>query len=277
MPPTVGQNSMAEIDFLKSYPAHVARLKALLPEDMALEVAVGGDFIAIGKLECALLRSLGLSEKHVVVDVGCGSGRLALQLAGIPGLRYLGTDVVPDLLGHARKICQRSDWDFMCTRGLAIPCEDGVADFVCFFSVFTHLAHEDAFRYLQEARRVLKPGGRVVFSFLEFYIHCHWEVFQQSLGHSRPGDPLNQFMDRHAIATWAERLGFHLDFIADGDKPHIPLEEDLHWPDGRQMRGRGNLGQSVAVLSNPADSAGAMPAYATATDDAHRSPALPAA
>src|SRR5476651_206401 len=135
MPSTVGLNSMAETDFLKSYPAHVARLKTILPEDTALEVAVGGDFIMIGKLECALLRSLGLREQHVVVDVGCGSGRLALQLASIPGLRYLGTDVVPDLLRHARQICRRSDWDFMCTRGLAIPCEDGSADFVCFFSV----------------------------------------------------------------------------------------------------------------------------------------------
>ena len=70
---------MAEINFLKSYPDHLAQLRATLPNDAAVEAAVGGEFVTIDNLECALLRSLGLTDGDFVVDVGCG--RLAAQLA----------------------------------------------------------------------------------------------------------------------------------------------------------------------------------------------------
>jgi SAM-dependent methyltransferase len=241
--------NMAESDFLKSYPQHVARLKAEMSETAALEAAVGGDFVTVGKLEKALLVSLGLRDHHTVVDVGCGSGRLALQLSGMSGLGYLGTDVVIDLLDHARALANRPDWRFLITDGTCIPIWDQSADFICFFSVFTHLTHEDSFRYLREASRVLKPGGLIVFSFLEFYIESHWTMFENSLNDARPGQHLNQFIDRHAIATWAKRLSLGLEFIADGDKPHFQIPEELSWHDGRKITGQGNLGQSVAVLS----------------------------
>src|ERR1700753_1489888 len=149
---------MPQLNFLKSYPDLLSRLRAKLPGQSALEAAVGGDFETVGKLECALLSSLGLSPSSRGVDVGCGSGRLALQLAPLRGLRYLGTDVVPDLLAHARAISRRPDWRFELTNGAAIPCADQWADVVCFFSVFTHLIHEDSYRYLREAKRVVKSG-----------------------------------------------------------------------------------------------------------------------
>jgi cyclopropane fatty-acyl-phospholipid synthase-like methyltransferase len=42
------------------------------------------------------------------------------------------------------------------------------ADIVIAFSVFTHLLHEECYAYLQDAARVLTPGGKFVFSFFEF-------------------------------------------------------------------------------------------------------------
>ena len=78
-----------------SYVEHVARLERRLDTDEALRRAVGGEFMAVGKLEYHLLRSRGLRDDHLVVDVGCGSGRLACQLAPFPAIRYVGCDVVP--------------------------------------------------------------------------------------------------------------------------------------------------------------------------------------
>ncbi|WP_158277608.1 class I SAM-dependent methyltransferase [Opitutus sp. ER46] len=248
----------------KAYPDYVAELKAKFGEEAGLRAAVGGDFIATGVLEEQLLRSLGLRDDSVVVDVGCGSGRLAYQLRRYPGLRYLGTDVVPELMAYAKKLCGRSDWRFEPASGVGLPAESGSADFVCFFSVITHLPHVHSYRYLQEAYRVLKPGGCVVLSFLEFRLASHWIVFTDTV--NTPGQHLNQFVEREAIRAWAKAIGFAVEHLFDGDRPHIPLEQDLVWPDGTVMRGRGNLGQSVAVLRKP-DVSQARKLEAPATGD----------
>lgn len=236
----------------KAYGDYVAELKARLGEEAGLRTAVGGDFIATGVLEEQLLRSLGLRDDSVVVDVGCGSGRLAYQLRRYPGLRYLGTDIVPELMAYAQKLCGRSDWRFEPASGVGLPAESGSVDFVCFFSVITHLPHAHSYRYLQEAYRVLKAGGCVVLSFLEFRLASHWIAFTDTV--NTPGQPLNQFVEREAIRAWAKVIGYAVEHIFDGNRPHIPLEQDVVWPDGTVMRGRGNLGQSVAVLRKPATS-----------------------
>ena len=216
-------------------------------KDKAMRLAVGGEFDAVGKLEYYLLRSLGLSSGDFVVDVGCGSGRLAQQLAGDKSIRYLGTDVVPRLLDAARTAAGRNDWEFHLVEGIGIPCPDNVADFVTFFSVLTHTTHEESFRYLQETARCLKAGGRVVISFLEFRIPCHWETFKISL-RQKPGAHLIQFIDRDAIAAWADHSGLLVESFFDGDKGHFPIPEEIRWENVTVMRSLGNLGQSVAVL-----------------------------
>ena len=99
--------------------------------------AVGGEFEAVGKLEYCLLRSLGLGKGDLIVDIGCGSGRLAHQLAPHKDIRYIGTDVVPRLVEGAKALTMRDDWEFSVVADVHIPCADNVADFVAFFSVLT--------------------------------------------------------------------------------------------------------------------------------------------
>jgi SAM-dependent methyltransferase len=247
-PPFLAQSHMNNEVPDRTYGTHVAKLKQTLEKDQALRKAVGGEFLAIGALERFLLLSLGLKGASCVVDVGCGSGRLACQLAPMKELKYVGTDVVPELLDYATQLAQRPDWSFRRTQNANIPCYDNTADFVCFFSVFTHLSHEDVYRYLAEAKRVLKPNGRVVFSFLEFRIPCHWIIFEDSVKESLNGLHLNQFMDRDGIQAWAVKLGLRVISITNGDRPHIPISEEIRWDNGTVMNGSGNLGQSVAVL-----------------------------
>jgi SAM-dependent methyltransferase len=235
--------------FMDTYRKHTARFKKDLDEKEAMSRAVGGAFEAIGQLEVALLRQHGLKPGDTLIDVGCGSGRLAFPLREYLRGRYIGMDVVPDLVDYARQLCQRPDWSFYEAPGLTIPEPEQSADMVCFFSVFTHLLHEESFKYLKEAARVLKPDGRIVFSFLEFHIPSHWAVFAEVLADERPDKVLNQFMSRDAILAWAPHCGLQVLELIDGDKPHIPLATPVTWEDGRVMTGLGNLGQSVCVMA----------------------------
>jgi SAM-dependent methyltransferase len=242
---------MMTVDAEAIYRDHVAGLERRLSTDRALSQAVGGEFVAVGKLEHYLLRSLGLQDGHRVVDVGCGSGRLACQLAPFPKIGYVGCDVVPRLLAYARDLCRRPDWTFVHNDGISIPCDDESMDFACFFSVFTHLVHEDTFRYILEAVRVLKPGGLLVMSFLEFQVPSHWNEFRASVSNARPDRHLNQFLSRDAIAAWAMHAGLDVQAIHPGDSHYIPLPADVVYENGRRISGAGSLGQSVAVLRKP--------------------------
>lgn len=217
----------------------VEALKGQMPHAQAMELAIGGGFEQIGPIEVALLRHYGLPQDGYLIDVGCGSGRLAKPLSAWLQGRYLGIDLVPALVAHARKIAARPDWRFQVIDHIGVPEANARADMVCFFSVLTHLTDVQSFWYLEEARRVLKPGGRIVFSFLEFREPAHMKVFLDTVAAAkrRVEMPMNTFLDRETIGYWAGALGLEVVEIRDGTDEVVP---------------EGNLGQSVCVLTKPA-------------------------
>lgn len=240
---------MRSLDFRKSYNRLVQSLKTDHDADHAMHLAIGAEFDAFGIIERELLIQYGLPKDGFVIDVGCGSGRLAKPLSQYLIGPYLGIDVVPDLVDHARALVNRPDWRFEVSDGLHIAVDNDSADMVCFFSVFTHLLHEQSYTYLQEAKRVLKPGGKIVFSFLDFAIPCHWDVFEGNLADTTGDHPLNMFISRDAIRAWANHLQLEIEAMHDGDARHIPLPHAVTLNDGRVMEEYGNLGQSICVLA----------------------------
>lgn len=211
-------------------------------------------FAAFGQMEADLLRQYGMSRESSVVDVGCGSGRLAIQLRQWLSGSYVGTDISSPLLDVARAACGRDDWQFNEVAGLEIAAPSDSADVTCFFSVLTHLRHEESYLYLQEASRVTRPGGIVVFSFLEFEVASHWDVFDATLNSLRAdgGLHVNQFMSRDLISSWATHLGLEIEAIHRGDIPHIELSDPAFVATQNPVVGGcSNLGQSVAVLRVP--------------------------
>ena len=245
---------VSKVDYRGTYLALVEHLKGEHEHDRAMELAVGGQFEAFGAIEVEALRHFGLAPGDYVVDVGCGSGRLSRPLAGyLTDGRFLGIDIVPELVEHARTITGRTDWRFETAEGLAIPEEDGVADVVCFFSVFTHLLQEESFVYLREAVRVLRPGGLVVFSFLEFAVDALWDIFEGMVRAVGTVDhPLNIFLSRDAVEAWARHLEMEVVAVHGGDEQFISLSQPLVLEDGTKVEDRVGFGQSICALRKPA-------------------------
>lgn len=220
-------------------------------EPTAMATAIGApsieEFARIGKLEVDLLEQYGLKQNDLLVDVGCGSGRLASQLRDRHTGPYLGTDVSPELIDYARRLTNRPDWRFLEVQGLEIPIDPGSADMVCFFSVLTHLRHEESFLYLEEARRVLRVGGAVVLTFLDFSQPNHRAVFEATVDALRGGDDLhvNQFLSKEALVVWADLLDLDITAMLDGQHRYIEVSEPSHESD---VAGRATLGQSACVL-----------------------------
>jgi len=180
--------------------------------ESAILAATGGkDRDAIARAQVALLRSLGLGEGHYLVDVGCGSGRCVELLAGERTLWVLGLDVVPEMVAFAAERCGRSDWRFAAVDGLSIPERDDAADFVSFFSVLTHLSEREALAYLMDAKRVLKPGGKIVASYLDRRNPAHRRAAGgalRQLAHRLMGNGVkNTLVDDEFMVGLGSRLG----------------------------------------------------------------------
>jgi ubiquinone/menaquinone biosynthesis C-methylase UbiE len=196
-------------------------------EPRVLEDVVGGSFDVTGQALLSALKNSGLKETDRLIDVGCGLGRLSLQLKDWPHLDYVGFDVVPELLAHAAAITQRPDWRFEQLHSTALPLDNASADMICFFSVFTHLKPPTIKAYLAESRRVLKPSGRVVLSFLDPTIEAHKFLFR-----SKPlwrrlvakvAYPLNVGFTREELGAYCREAGLKLVSI---ESPH-PIGQSM--------------------------------------------------
>jgi len=218
--------------------------------DKGIENAIGGNFECFGKIMADLLIDRGLTSDSFLVDVGCGSGRLTKSIDKfLSNGDYLGIDIIPRLVKHASQQTANPNFEFKVSSGSSIPADDDTADMVCFFSVFTHILHEQTYRYLLESKRVLKKQGKIVFSFLEFGIPEHWPVFENNVNNAgQSSKHLDMFISRDAIVCWAEKLDLEVEGIWDGHKPHIPLSASVVTDEGTKMEETGWLGQSVCVL-----------------------------
>lgn len=222
-------------------------------KDRAMAESIGGNFIPFGLIQRDLLRQFGLKDDSALLDIGCGSGRLANALKDMPDLQYTGIDVVQDLLDYANELCGRDDWRFYKSTDFSIPLEDKSVDMVTAFSVFTHLLHEESYVYMVEARRVLKPGGKIVFSYLDFNIAEHWAVFMSNINQIHNRVHLNQFIDNSAIITWCRHLKMNIVDIFPGNQKQIILQNPIELEDGSIESGLAALGQSICVLEKPFD------------------------
>lgn len=101
-----------------------------------------------------------LCAGHRVLDLGCGSGYGACRIAGVAS-SVVGVDVAQDAVAFARDRYRRSNLSFMAIEPDGpLPFDAGQFDVVLSFQVIEHVGNVRG--YLEEARRVLRPGGIMV-------------------------------------------------------------------------------------------------------------------
>lgn len=108
------------------------------------------------------LARLGTGES--VLDVGCGTGALALAAKARVGTsgQVCGIDPSPEMVARARRKATRRGADvwFENARVEALPLADATFDAVLGTLMLHHVTDEHRPQALAEIARVLKPGGR---------------------------------------------------------------------------------------------------------------------
>lgn len=95
-------------------------------------------------------------ENQRILDLGCGTGDRADLF---PQESYLGIDIDQEAIAYARR---KSSREFRVMDALRLELEDSSFDWILASGFFHHLSDADALAALKEARRVLKPCGKML-------------------------------------------------------------------------------------------------------------------
>jgi ubiquinone/menaquinone biosynthesis C-methylase UbiE len=123
-----------------------------------------------------------------VLDVGCGTGTLAIAIKPRVGAGEVhGIDASPEMIQVAKEKSAKdgSDIDFRGALIEAIPFPDASFDLVTSSLMLHHLPDNLKAKGFLQIRRVLKPGGR--FMAVDFAAHSHSPLghLLSIFGHSR--------------------------------------------------------------------------------------------
>lgn len=133
----------------------------------AEEVARGAGFQDLRDRILGLVRP---SSSEAAVDIGAGTGLLTLALA--PRVDSVcAIDISPrmlDYLSAKAATSQISNVQTVVGSAISLPIADNSIDIVVSNYCLHHLNDADKRRALQEAFRVLRPGGRLVFADMMF-------------------------------------------------------------------------------------------------------------
>ncbi len=108
----------------------------------------------------------GLRPGEAVLDVGCGTGSLAIaaRRRGVAEGRVHGVDASPAMIARARRKAAAAGMPILFERAAAqsLPFAEADFDVVLTTTVLHCLAQPALPRALGEMRRVLRPGGRLL-------------------------------------------------------------------------------------------------------------------
>jgi 2-polyprenyl-3-methyl-5-hydroxy-6-metoxy-1,4-benzoquinol methylase len=142
-----------------------------------------------------------------VLDVGCGEGRFAAELQHA-GAEVVAADVAEEPLRRARAAVAGLDARLISPAG-PWPFDDAGFDVVWAGEVLEHVA--DTAAWLSEARRVLRPHGRLLLTTPGHPLALRLRLALSGRAFARHFDPLGdhlRFYTRPGLRLVLERFGF---------------------------------------------------------------------
>lgn len=116
------------------------------------------------RFKTALISQSGISSGMKVLDVGCGTGTLALSVKeAFPDIEMVGLDGDPAILEIAAGKARARNLKLQLDRAYSteMPYADNHFDRVLSSLFFHHLEEEDKRKTFREILRVLKPDGQL--------------------------------------------------------------------------------------------------------------------
>lgn len=153
-----------------------------------------------------LLKNVGIDPNDVVLEIGCGIGRVGKCLA--PRCRrWIGADVSPRMLAFAaERLREFPNVEFVELSGNDLrPIADNSIDLVYCTVVFMHLESWDRYAYVKEAFRVLRPGGKLYVDNVDLCSDGGWAIFET---HRR--FPIDQRPDHITVCSTPQELQEYL-------------------------------------------------------------------
>lgn len=155
-----------------------------------------------------------------VLDVGCGTGTVAIELASRVGAgKVRGIDASPEMIEVATAKATKAGADLELQVAVieALPLADGSLDLVTSSLMLHHLPGDLKRKGLAEVRRVLRPGGRFVAVDFAATSHSPLGHLLSILGHPRGESTVSAltpllkeagFSDVEAIPTGHRNFAF---------------------------------------------------------------------
>jgi len=194
-------------------------LETLTPADLA---PVDAFHIRGREATLELAERAGLGPGKRVLDVGCGLGGSARHLAGEYGCRVDGLDLTEEYIqaagALARLVHLEDRVSFHTGSALELPFEDGCFDVVWTEHAQMNIADKDTF-YAQ-IRRVLKPGGRLVFHDVfqgeggDVHLPVPW-ASEASISHLRAPGVVRELLDELGlrVLSWEDKTTASADWF----------------------------------------------------------------
>lgn len=161
-----------------------------------------------------------------MLDVASGEGYGSFLLRRWGAESVEGIDVDEQTVETATRLFGGDGVHYQCHTAEQLPFEDHTFDVVCSFETIEHLDHPELF--LQEIRRVLKPGGNIILS-------CPNDPYYYKQG--TPGNPFHKrqytYFDFKQLAEkyLGQRVRYYLAYALNGFV-NLPIEESTLPPEG---------------------------------------------